>query len=131
MRDSRSVDYGDPSGGRCRSRNGGFQRQGGCPTRRQLVENGDSRRLAAGREAGGNTGRYSISIAANGHFALGRILGTISAASGYHRVTIGGVCRSAKGVFSWNIAGPKLTLAKVHDRCAEADGLLVGVWTRY
>lgn len=94
----------------------------------RMVTAADWRRVG---KPGGNTGRYSISIAANGHFALGRILGTISAASGYHRVTIGGVCRSAKGVFSWNIAGPKLTLAKVHDRCAEADGLLVGVWTRY
>ena len=83
----------------------------------RMVTAADWRRVG---KPGGNTGRYSISIAAFGrYFALGRILGTISAASGYHRVsTIGGVCRSAKGVFSWNIAGPKLYLAKVHDRCA-------------
>ena len=93
-----------------------------------MVTDADWQRVG---KPGGNTGRYSISIAANGHFALGQILGTISAASGYHQVTIGHVCTSAKGVYSWKVSGRKLTLLKIHDKCADADGLLVGVWTRY
>jgi hypothetical protein len=78
----------------------------------------------------GNTGRYSISIAANGHSPLAD-LGDDLRSVWYHRVTIGRVCTSATGVYSWKVTGRKLTLTKVHDRCANAAALLAGVWTRY
>jgi hypothetical protein len=52
----------------------------------------------------GNTGRYSISIAANGHSPLAD-LGDDLRSVWYHRVTIGRVCTSATGVYSWKVTG--------------------------
>jgi hypothetical protein len=80
---------------------------------------------------GGNTGRFSMNIASTGDLVLAEALGTISTALGYHRVSIGGICTSGKGVYSWKVVGRKLTLTKLHDKCADAAAPLVGVWTRY
>jgi hypothetical protein len=93
-----------------------------------MVTDADWQRVG---KPGGNTGRFSMNIASTGDLVLAEALGTISTALGYHRVSIGGICTSGKGVYSWKVVGRKLTLTKVHDKCADAAAPLVGVWTRY
>jgi hypothetical protein len=94
----------------------------------RMVTDADWQRVG---KPGGNTGRFSMNIASTGDLVLAEALGTISTALGYHRVSIGGICTSGKGVYSWKVVGRKLTLTKVHDKCADAAAPLVGVWTRY
>ncbi len=79
---------------------------------------------------GGSTGRFSLNIASSGDLVFAEFLGTISSLSGYHRVSVGGVCGSSKGVYSWKVTGRKLTLTAVHDKCADSAAVLAGIWTR-
>jgi hypothetical protein len=79
---------------------------------------------------GGSTGRFSLNIATGGDLVFAEFLGTISSSSGYHRVSVGGVCGSSKGIYRWKVSGRKLTLTKVHDKCADAAAVLAGIWTR-
>jgi hypothetical protein len=77
------------------------------------------------------SGRVEMSIASGGDLAVAEVLGTISSASGFHRVAVGGFCGNVKGVYSWKVTGRKLTLTRVHESCAAAARVLPGVWTRY
>ena len=76
------------------------------------------------------TEHASMLVSADGSVIVGEASNVRFAPLSGNRVVISGAygCGKKKGVYSWKVAGGRLTLTKIRDSCAYSIGIYAGVW---